>query len=325
MKCAIVGATGVVGSSFLKVLEEKKLKFDEYILFSSKKSAGKIITFMNKEYVIRELTEKSFNEKIDYAIFSAGGEISKKYAKIASENGCIVIDNSSYFRMDKDVPLVVPEINLEDIKDSKIIASPNCSTIQASLPLKKLDEKYGLKRIVISTYQAVSGAGKKGIDDLVNTLEGKKNTFFPYDISKNCIPHIDIFLENGYTKEEMKMVNELKKILHKPNLQITATCVRVPILNCHSESLNIELEKDFNIDDIYNLFNNSIGIKVIDDVNNFKYPINQIAVNTDNVYVGRIRRDFSNKNTLNLWIVADNIRKGAASNVVQILEKIYNY
>ncbi len=317
---AIVGATGVVGEMFLRVLEEKNLKIDNYTLFASKRSKGKKVNFMQKEYIIKELTEDSFkDEHFDYALFSAGASTSEKYAKIAAQSGCIVIDNSSYFRMDKTVPLIVPQVNMDDAYDNfNIIANPNCSTIQAVLPLKILDDKYKIKRIIYSTYQAVSGAGKKGIDDLLYNKAEK----FPYPIVNNCIPHIDKFEENGYTKEEIKMIEETRKILKKPKLPITATCVRVPVLNCHCESINVELEYNFKIDDIRSDLNNSEGIIVMDDPQRQIYPINTFVSGTDEVYIGRIRRDYTVENGINFWCVADNIRKGAASNAVEILEKL---
>lgn len=324
IRCAIVGATGLVGRTFLKVLEEKKLKIDEYELFASSRSKGKTLEFMGKEYVVQELTEDSFkNSKFDYALFSAGGSVSKKFAPLAAESGCIVIDNSSQFRMQDDVPLVVPEVNPEDIfKNKGIIANPNCSTIQATLPIKALYDEYTISRIVYSTYQAVSGAGNSGVNDLVNTRNGGSPSKFPYSITDNCLPHIDIFLENNYTKEEMKMIEETRKILHDPQLPITATCVRVPVLNCHSESINIQFEDEFDINDIYDTLSHYPGINVIDDVKDNKYPINELANGIDEVLVGRIRRDYSVKSGLNIWVVADNVRKGAASNAVQILEKL---
>ncbi len=321
-KIAIVGSTGLVGRTVLKVLEETSLPHCTYTLFSSAKSAGTKVTFMGTTYVICKLTEDSFHEHFDYAIFCAGGTVSKKYAPIAATNGCTVIDNSSVFRMDPNVPLVVPEVNPEKIKDQKgIIANPNCSTIQAVVPLKPLEDTYGIKRIVYSTYQAVSGAGRAGILDLENGREGNEPKKFPYSIVDNCLPHIDVFLPNGYTKEEMKMINETRKILAKPNLPITATAVRVPIKNCHGESINVELEKDFDLYDIKQLLQNSPGILVVDDPDKNYYPLATKAEGTDDVYVGRIRRDESVPNGLNLWVVADNLRKGAASNAVQILAK----
>lgn len=323
-KLAIVGATGLVGRTVLKILEEKELPIYEYSFFASKKSAGSIINFKNCDYIVKELTENSFlDEHFDFAIFSAGGETSKKYSPIAVKNGCIVIDNSSAFRMDKNVPLVVPEVNPEDIKLHKgLIANPNCSTIQAMLPLKALDDKFKIKRIVYSTYQAVSGAGRYGIEDLENGVKNLSPKKFPYQIYNNCLPHIDVFTENGYTKEEEKMINETKKILHNPNLKITATCVRVPVLNCHCESINLEFEKKFDIDEIYKTLKSFENICVVDNILQNLYPIPTSVSGKDDVFVGRIRRDFSLENGLNLWVVADNIRKGAATNAVQILEKL---
>ncbi len=323
-KLAIVGATGLVGKTILKILEEKNLPIYEYVLFSSKKSAGKIINFKGKDYTVRELTINSFvQEHFDFAIFSAGGYTSKLNSPIAAEHGCIVIDNSSAFRMDPSVPLVVPEVNPEDItKNNGIIANPNCSTIQAVLPLKVLDDNYKIKRIVYSTYQAVSGAGIYGIKDLENGIKGLPNEKFPHQIYNNCLPHIDDFLDNGYTKEEEKMINETRKILHKPDMPITATTVRVPVFNCHSESINIELENDFTLDDVRKKLKSFNGIKVIDDIKNNLYPLACNCSGFDEVFVGRIRRDNSVKYGLNLWVVADNIRKGAATNAIQILEKM---
>lgn len=323
-KLAIVGATGLVGKTILKILEEKNLPIYEYVLFSSKKSAGKIINFKGKDYTVRELTINSFvQEHFDFAIFSAGGYTSKLNSPIAAEHGCIVIDNSSAFRMDPSVPLVVPEVNPEDItKNNGIIANPNCSTIQAVLPLKVLDDNYKIKRIVYSTYQAVSGAGIYGIKDLENGIKGLPNEKFPHQIYNNCLPHIDDFLDNGYTKEEEKMINETRKILHKPDMPITATTVRVPVFNCHSESINIELENDFTLDAVREKLESFNGIKVIDDIKNNLYPLACNCSGFDEVFVGRIRRDNSVKYGLNLWVVADNIRKGAATNAIQILEKM---
>ena len=322
-KLAIVGATGVVGRTILKVLEEKNLSYLEYTLFSSKKSAGTSINFFHKELPVQELTENSFDDNFDFVIFSAGGETSKIYAPIAKSHGCIVIDNSNAFRMKSDVPLVVPEVNPEDIYlNNGIIANPNCSTIQAVVALKPLDDKYTIKRIIYSTYQAVSGAGRLGIEDLKNGAKNILPTKFPHPIYNNCLPHIDVFLENGYTKEEEKMINETRKILKKPNLPITATAVRVPVENSHSESINIEFEKNFDINDIFSTLKNSPGILLQDDIHKNIYPLATNAAGQDKVLIGRIRRDFSIPYGLNLWVVADNIRKGAATNAVQILEKL---
>lgn len=323
LRLALVGATGLVGRTAIKVLEEKNLPIDEYAFFASSRSCGKEIVFQGKNYVVRELKEDSFDEGFDFAIFSAGGDTAKKYASIAASHGCVVVDNSSAFRMDNDVPLVVPEVNPEEIKNNHgIIANPNCSTIQAVVPLKPLDEKYKIKRIVYSTYQAVSGAGQKGVDDLENGIKGLPNKKFPHPIFNNCLPHIDVFLENGYTKEEEKMINETRKILKRPDLKITATTVRVPVINCHSESINIEFENSFDLDDVISTLKNSPGIIVEDDVENNVYPLATNATGYDEVFVGRIRRDYSVENGINIWVVADNIRKGAASNAIQIVEKL---
>ena len=325
-KLALVGATGLVGRTARTVLEEKNLPVSEYVFFSSYKSAGTKLTFKGKEYTVRELKEDSFDEGFDFAIFSAGGETSKKYSPIAVSKGCIVVDNSSAFRMDKDVPLIVPEVNSDDIKwNNGIIANPNCSTIQAVVPLKPLDDKYNIKRIVYSTYQAVSGAGKGGVDDLENGLKGMPPKKFPHPIVNNCLPHIDVFEENGYTKEETKMINETRKILGKPDLRVTATTVRVPVLNSHSESINVEFENDFDLDELKNLLKNSSGIILEDDPKNNIYPLAENANGHDEVYVGRIRRDYSVPFGINMWVVADNIRKGAATNAIQIVEKLIKY
>ncbi len=322
-KLALVGATGLVGRTAREVLAEKNLPISEYVFFASSKSAGTELEFLGKEYTVRELNENSFDEGFDFAIFSAGGETSKKYSPIAASKGCIVVDNSSAFRMDKAVPLVVPEVNPDDIKWNKgIIANPNCSTIQAVVPLKPLDDKYTIKRIVYSTYQAVSGAGKNGVDDLQNGLKGLPPKKFPHPIVNNCLPHIDIFEDDGYTKEEIKMINETRKILGKPDLKVTATTVRVPVLNSHSESINIEFENDFDLDELKELLKNSPGIILEDDPSNNIYPLAQNANGHDEVYVGRIRRDYSVRYGINIWVVADNIRKGAASNAIQIVEKL---
>lgn len=324
IKCAIVGATGLVGSMFLRVLEEKKLPIDKYVLFASKKSSGKIVKFMDKNYEVKELTKTSFeDERFDFALFSAGSKISEEYALEAVKNGCIVIDNSSYFRMNENVPLVVPEVNYDMIfKHKGIIANPNCSTIQAVVVLKPLHDNYKLKRVVYSTYQAVSGAGILGLEDLKNTSLNKKPKKFDYSIYNNCLPQIDEFLENGYTKEEEKMINETRKILNRPDLKITATTVRVPVVNSHSESINIEFENSFDLDDLICTLKKAPGIIVEDDIENNIYPLATNASGHDDVFVGRIRRDFSVENGVNLWVVADNIRKGAASNAVQIVEKL---
>lgn len=320
---AIVGSTGLVGRTVLKVIEEKNLINCTYTLFSSKKSAGTKIQFLGQNYIIQELTDKTFEKKYDYAIFCAGTNVSKKYIPIAVKNGCIAIDNSSFYRMDKNVPLVIPEVNPEQIFiNNGIIANPNCSTIQAVTALSPLDKKYSIKRIVYSTYQAVSGAGKAGIEDLENGFKNIAPKKFPHPIFNNCIPHIDEFMNDGYTKEEHKMINETRKILNRPSLPITATTVRVPVINCHSESINIEFKKDVDIYDIKILLQNSPGITVIDDIEKNYYPLATKANGYDDVFVGRIRRDYSVLSGINIWVVSDNLRKGAASNAVQILEKL---
>ena len=318
---AIVGASGLVGGTFLKVLEERELPIKNLYLFASARSAGKEVIFKGKTLVIEELTEHSFDREIDIALFSAGGDISKKFAPIASKKGVIVVDNSSAWRMDENVPLVVPEVNPDDIfKNNGIIANPNCSTIQSVVPLKVIDELYCIKRVVYSTYQAVSGSGIKGIEDLQRGLKGEEPKTYPHPIVNNCLPHIDSFLENGYTKEEEKMINETRKILNKKDLPITATCVRVPVINGHSISINVELEKDVNLEELRAKFSETKGIILEDDVKNNRYPLATEASGTDEVYVGRLRKDFSIEKGLNLWVVADNIRKGAATNAVQIAE-----
>ncbi len=323
---AVVGATGMVGRTFLKVLEELKLPVENYYLMASKRSAGTAVEFMGKEYVIEELTENSFDKDIDIALFSAGGSTSEKFAPIAASKGVVVIDNSSAWRMDPEVPLVVPEVNPEEIlKNKGIIANPNCSTIQAMVALKPLHDKYKIKRIVYSTYQAVSGAGLAGWQDLENGLKGEEPKKFPHPIANNCLPHIDVFLPNGYTKEEMKMVNETIKILGDDSLKITATTVRVPVFNSHSESINLEFEKDFDLEELKDVLRNAPGIVVQDDPENNVYPLAANATGTNETYVGRIRRDESVKNGVNLWVVADNIRKGAAANAVQIAQKLISY
>ncbi len=323
---AVVGATGMVGRTFLKVLEELQLPVENYYLMASKRSAGSKVTFMGKEYVIEELTENSFDKDIDIALFSAGGSTSEKFAPIAASKGVVVIDNSSAWRMDPEVPLVVPEVNPDDIlKNKGIIANPNCSTIQAMVALKPLHDKYKIKRIVYSTYQAVSGAGLAGWQDLENGLKGEEPKKFPHPIANNCLPHIDVFLPNGYTKEEMKMVNETIKILGDDSLKITATTVRVPVFNSHSESINLEFEKQFDLEELKDVLRNAPGIVVQDDPENNVYPLATNATGTNETYVGRIRRDESVESGVNLWVVADNIRKGAAANAVQIAEKLIAY
>ena len=320
---AVVGATGLVGQTFLKVLKERKFPVENLYLDASARSAGKVINWEGKDYTVIELKDENIKEDIDVALFSAGGGISKEFAPKFRDKGAVVVDNSSAWRMDKDIPLVVPEANPEALKNhGGIIANPNCSTIQVMPILKVLQDKYGLKRVVYSTYQAVAGAGKKGLDDLENNLQGKPSTNFPHQIAFNALPHIDVFLENGYTKEEEKMINETKKILNLPDLKVTATCVRIPVKFGHGVSVNVELERPFELEDVVKAFEEKEGVIVQNDGKNKVYPMPITAQDTDEVYVGRIRRDDTVDNGLNLWVVADNIRKGAATNTIQIAETL---
>lgn len=321
---AVVGATGMVGGKFLEVLTERQLPVDNYYLFASAKSAGKKIDFMGKEHTVIELTKEnviSLKGKVDFALFSAGGGVSKEFAPVFVEAGAVVVDNSSQWRMYDDVPLVVPEVNPEDVKwNHGIIANPNCSTIQAVVALKPLYDKFGIKRIVYSTYQAVSGAGVAGYNDLKDGINGVAPKKFPRPIAYNMLPHIDVFMEDGYTKEEWKMIVETRKILHDQSLRVTATTVRVPVFYGHSESINVEFCKKCEKQDVVNALENFPGIVVMDDVKNNVYPTPLDAENHDEVFVGRIRMDESVDSGANLWVVADNIRKGAATNAVQIVE-----
>ena len=320
---AVVGATGLVGQTFLKVLKERNFPVEKLYLYASARSAGKIVNFDGKDYTVIELKEENIKDDIDVALFSAGGSISKEYAPKFKAKGAIVIDNSSAWRMEKDIPLVVPEANPEALEGHNgIIANPNCSTIQVMPVLKVLADKYGLKRVVYSTYQAVAGSGQKGIDDLEANLKGEPSKNYPHQIAFNLLPHIDSFLDNGYTKEEMKMVEETRKILGLPDLKVTATCVRVPVKMGHAVSVNVELEKSFDLKDVFKAFEEKEGVIVKDNVSKNVYPMPIEAEDTDEVYVGRIRRDESVENGLNLWVVADNIRKGAATNTIQIAETL---
>lgn len=316
---AVVGATGMVGQKMLQVLEEMKFPVNNLYPMASARSKGKTVKFGDKEYVVEELCDEAFDKDIDIALFSAGGSTSERFAPAAAKRGVIVIDNSSAWRMDPEVPLVVPEVNPEDLKGHKnIIANPNCSTIQAMVALKPIYDKYGIDRIVYSTYQAVSGSGVKGYKDLEEGVKGAENQFYPHPIAYNCLPHIDDFLDNGYTKEEMKMVNETHKIMHDDNIRVTATTVRVQVYYGHSESINVETKKSFEIEDVKALFKDAPGCVLRDDPANNVYPLAREAEGTNDVYIGRIRRDFSIDNGINFWCVADNIRKGAAANAVQI-------
>lgn len=323
---AVVGATGAVGNEMIEVLEEHNFPVAELRLLASERSAGEKLKFKDKSYTVQVLDDNSF-KGIDIALFSAGGSVSERFAPIAWKAGAVVVDNTSAFRMAPDVPLVVPEVNPEDIAQytkKGIIANPNCSTIQMMVALKPIQDAVGIKRIVVSTYQATSGAGKRAMDelakqsvDLFNSREIEKKKF-PHQIAFNCLPHIDVFLDNGYTKEEMKMVNETKKIMHDDFISVTSTCVRVPVFGGHSESINIETKKKLSAGEARQLLEKAPGVKVVDNPSKNEYPLAIDCVGKDDVFVGRIREDESIPNGLNLWVVSDNIRKGAATNAVQI-------
>jgi aspartate-semialdehyde dehydrogenase len=325
---AVVGATGAVGDEMVKTLEQRDFPIEKLRLFASERSEGKIIEFKGNDIQVESLTEKSF-KGIDIALFSAGAERSKIWAPVAARSGCVVVDNSSQWRMDSEIPLVVPEVNPHDLKWHKgIIANPNCSTIQMVVVLKPIHDAARIKRVVVTTFQSVSGTGRKAMDellqqttDLLNLREIKCNVY-PHQIAFNVLPHIDKFLENGYTKEEMKMVNETKKILGDNSVRLTATTVRVPVFRCHSESLNIETEKKLNANDVRAVLSKAPGVIIYDAPEKNIYPIPIDVAGKDETYVGRIREDESLENCINMWIVADNLRKGAALNAVQIAEKL---
>lgn len=320
MKVAVVGATGMVGNVMLKVLAEKNFPITELIPVASEKSVGKKVKYQDKEYTIVGLAD-AVEMKADIAIFSAGGSTSLEWAPKFAEAGTTVIDNSSAWRMDPDKQLVIPEINAGLLsKQDKIIANPNCSTIQLLMVLAPLHKQYGIKRVVVSTYQSISGTGVKAVEQMENERSGKSGEMaYPYPIDQNCLPHCDDFMENGYTKEEMKLTNETKKILDN-GINVTATAVRVPVKGGHSEAVNIEFEKDFDLKMVRQLLHETPGVTLKDNVDTNTYPMPLYAFDKDDVFVGRIRRDESQANTLNLWIVADNLRKGAATNAVQIAE-----
>ena len=321
MKIAVVGATGMVGTIMMKLLEERNFPVSELIPVASERSVGKIVTFKDKEYKIVGL-EKAVELKPDIAIFSAGGDTSLAWAPKFAAVDCVVIDNSSAWRMDPTKKLVVPEINANVItSEDKIIANPNCSTIQLVMALAPLHEQYKIKRVIVSTYQSVSGTGVKAVRQMENEIHGKSEEMaYPYPIFKNALPHCDVFLENGYTKEEMKLAKEPQKILGDNSFAITATAVRIPTAGGHSESVNVQFEKEFELNDVRNLLNQMPGVTVQDNPDTNTYPMPIFAHNKDDVFVGRIRRDESMPNTLNMWIVADNLRKGAATNAIQIAE-----
>jgi aspartate-semialdehyde dehydrogenase len=326
MKVAVVGATGMVGNVMLKVLEERKFPIGELLVVASERSIGKQIEYNGKQYSVIGLQD-AVNAQPDLALFSAGGNTSKEWAPKFAAVGCTVVDNSSAWRMDPTKKLVVPEINGNLLsKNDKIIANPNCSTIQMVLVLAPLHRKYKMKRVVVSTYQSVSGTGVSAVQQLENEVKGIKGKMaYPYPIYKNALPHCDVFEENGYTKEEMKLVKEPKKILDDYSFTVTATAVRIPTAGGHSEAVNIEFEQDFDIDELRALLSKTPGVIVQDDPGNNLYPMPIYAHNKDEVFVGRIRRDESQPNTLNLWIVADNLRKGAATNAIQIAEYLVNH
>jgi len=322
MRLAVVGVTGMVGQVMCRVLEERKFPVDEFIPVASEKSVGTSVIFNGRSYKVVGM-EEAISMAPDIAIFSAGGTTAKEFAPKFVAVGTTVVDNSSAFRMEAEIPLIVPEVNIDSLKpEHKIIANPNCSTIQMLVALKPLHDKYGIDRLVISTYQSMTGTGVKAVKQYETELNGGKseNPAYFYPIFQNCIPHCDVFNDNGYTKEEMKLVNETKKILGDYSLRITATAVRVPVLGGHSENVNIEFKSEFDIEELRNLLSNTAGIELMDDIANNVYPMPLLAKDRDEVFVGRLRRDESQDKTLNMWIVADNLRKGAATNAIQIAE-----
>jgi aspartate-semialdehyde dehydrogenase len=320
MKIAVVGATGLVGTKMIQVLEERNFPITELIPVASERSIGKEISFKGKKFSVVSM-QTAINMKPAIAIFSAGGSTSVEWAPLFAAAGITVIDNSSAWRMDPTKKLIVPEINAEELTvTDKIIANPNCSTIQMVVALNPLHKKYTVQRIVVSTYQSVTGTGVKAVEQLMNERNGIKGEMaYPYPIDLNVIPQIDVFTDNGYTKEEMKMVNETKKIMDQ-NIRVTATTVRIPVMGGHSESVNVEFANDFDIEEVRTILKQAPGVTLVDDVKNLKYPMPMDAHDKDDVFVGRLRRDETQPNTLNLWIVSDNLRKGAATNAVQIAE-----
>ena len=328
MKVAIVGASGAVGQEFLRVLDEQNFPIDELMLFGSKRSAGRTYTFKGKEYVVKELCHNDDFKGVDIAFTSAGAGTSKEFAETITKYGAIMIDNSSAFRMDEDVPLVVPEVNGDDAFNTprNIIANPNCTTIQMVVALKAINDLSPIKSVHVSTYQAASGAGAAAMDELVNQYkelaEGKEPTIekFAYQLAYNVIPHIDVFMDNGYTKEEMKMYRETKKIMHAPELNVSATCVRVPVMRAHSEAIWVETERPISVEEAREAFSKANGVVVIDNPANKEYPMPLFVANQDPVYVGRIRKDLTNEKGLSFWVVGDQIKKGAALNAVQIAQ-----
>jgi len=321
VKVAVVGVTGLVGSKMLQVLAERKFPVSELIPVASESSVGKKINFNDKTWKVVSM-QTAIDAAPNLALFSAGGSVSKEFAPKFAAKGTYVVDNSSAWRMEKDIPLLVPEVNPNALnQNNHIIANPNCSTIQMLVALKPLHDRYRIKRIVVSTYQSVTGTGQKAVEQMNAEREGRPvNPVYPHPIDRNILPHIDVFLENGYTKEEMKLVRETKKILSDNTINVTATAVRVPIVGGHSEAVNVEFSSDFDVNEVRSILQNTAGVVVQDNTENFSYPMPIYAEGKDAVFVGRIRRDESQDNTLNMWIVADNLRKGAATNTVQIAE-----
>ncbi|MCD8825798.1 aspartate-semialdehyde dehydrogenase [Staphylococcus gallinarum] len=320
-KLAVAGATGLVGRNMLETLDRKGVKYDELVLFSSARSAGQQVEFQGNTYTVQELTEEAANEHYDYVLMSAGGSTSEHFSPIFEQAGAIVIDNSSQWRMTEGIDLIVPEVN-EPVLERKIIANPNCSTIQSVVPLKVLQEAFGLNRVAYTTYQAVSGSGVKGKQDLAEGANGKEPEAYPHPIYNNVLPHIDVFLEDGYTKEEQKMIDETRKILKDDDLKVTATCVRVPVQDSHSVHMSVTLNKDTSVAEIQQLFEQDERVVLVDNPEKNEYPLAIHSTGKDEIFVGRIRKDDSLDNTFHVWCTSDNLLKGAALNAVQILEQV---
>ncbi|WP_404452231.1 aspartate-semialdehyde dehydrogenase [Virgibacillus necropolis] len=323
VKIAVVGATGLVGRKMMELLEKKDIRIDELVLFSSKRSAGTALSFKNETYLVEELTEEKTDGGFDYVLMSAGGSTSLKFSPLFEQNGAIVIDNSSAFRVDPSIDLIVPEVNKPTL-NRKIIANPNCSTIQSVIPLKILEDAYGISRASYTTYQAVSGSGVKGIEDLKRGENGEEPVNYPHPIYNNALPHIDVFGEDGYTKEEVKMIEETRKILGLPELKVTATCVRVPVENSHAVAINITLNSAPTVAELKHLFDQNEHVVLQDDPKNNLYPMQLTSSGKEEVFIGRIRKDDSFENTYHLWVTSDNLLKGAALNAVQILQQLMN-
>ncbi|AVQ36242.1 aspartate-semialdehyde dehydrogenase [Staphylococcus kloosii] len=320
-KLAVAGATGLVGRKMLETLDRKNVAFDELVLFSSARSAGAEVEFQGKTYIVQELTEEAASEHFDFVLMSAGGSTSAHFSPIIEQAGAIVIDNSSQWRMTEGIDLIVPEVN-EPVLNRKIIANPNCSTIQSVVPLKVLQDAYGIERVAYTTYQAVSGSGVKGKQDLAEGANGKDPEAYPHPIYNNVLPHIDVFLEDGYTKEEQKMIDETRKILKDDALKVTATCVRVPVQDSHSVHMSVTLNKETSVEAIQQLFDQDDRVVLVDNPANNEYPLAIHSTGKDEVFVGRIRKDDTLDNTFHVWCTSDNLLKGAALNAVQILEQV---